>query len=259
MSFRDALVQLGVLKSASAKARDEVPLGRIVGARGRSRLRGRARSLETPLVAPFTGRHAVFWAVEHREQGTVRKQTSRGSEIEIAVWRQQFRSGAMTSFEIVDDDGARARVVLPPLALEADTRDPVLETLSDGPLREQVLELRASRTLNATWIELPRSRIAVASGGVSVELDVSRVTDAPRLNELPPDLDAFFRARGVAATRYMGLVREHELDEARIEVGAMVEVIGDASLGRDALGDGYRGGGSLVMLAPEFVLASIEA
>lgn len=240
MSLRSALEWLGLRNTLLEEARLATPLGPLQDAVGLVRVRGTIVPPATPLQAMFGGAPCVFWGATYLEQITAVESGRGGAE--QPVWRQHFRSGHAMPFEIVDATGARAHVEVDVAQMEAGELDP--SAYRDG----DYLGLR----YNASWKERDGG-VELTAGSLAWKAPMGQVTENPRLNAMPTDLDAFLRARGVLPTQYMGLLQEHKFLEAALFVGMPVEIIGDARQGLDARGVTYRGGLGVTILRPRFI------
>lgn len=245
MSVRDSLIAFGLVKSDAEKARASLPIVPIASAtdeRGKMvHVRGRVEAVGDPVMAQFSGRDVVWCVVEHRQLGQLSIEGQSGRN-EVEVWREMFRSGAASTFDVVDESGLRARVMIGSGVFEANVNDPLTESA-------------APTSTNATWRERRGGRIALETQGVTFELPAHAIDESARLNDMPADLDRFFRKRGVIPTQFMAMLqRENQFREATIDIGATVEVIGEAEVGRDDRNTGYRDGERIVVIRPKFVV-----
>lgn len=240
----------GLLRSPFEKATKGMVPAPVRGATGKVLVEGTVRGPAVPLVAPFSGEPCVLWAATHAEEATLTRTDRNGNAETVVVWREHFRSVGATAFEMVDASGGVAHVAVESGHYEAPARDVLVP---DPDL------LRKPGVLRATWSLRSRrgaSLVEVGARGTTFVAPLEPVTDSARVNAMPPELDAFFRARGVLPTQYMSIVREHRLSEARIGVGARVLVLGEAHTALSPRGDGYRGGDPLTVVCPAFVVAA---
>jgi hypothetical protein len=243
MSLRTALEWLGIRKTALEEARAGTALVGIKGAVGQVRVRGTIVPPETPLFAMLSGSPCVHWAATYLERDTVNVQGGRGGETEQVIWRQHFRTGRSTSFDIADAAEAKARVEVDVDWMEAGARDPMSYEAADSLIGVH---------RNAEWKER-HGNLELSAGTIGWLAPMRQVTENQRLNSMPADLEAFLRAHGVAPTQFMGLLQEHKFFEAALVPGMPVEVIGDASQGLDPGGVAYRGGEGITVLRPRFI------
>jgi hypothetical protein len=209
------------------------------------RVRGTIVSPDAPLTAQFSGAPSVFWAVTYIELDTIAMTGSRtGDTQEQVIRRQHFRTGRSMPFEIVEASGARARLEIGVEWMEGGAKDAMVSAA--------VMDALPTGHVTALWKER-LGNVELSSGGIAWQAPLRQVAESPRLNSMPADLEAFFRARGVAPTQYMGLLKEHLFFEASLLVGMPVEVIGDAQQGLDPGGAAYRGGEGITMLRPKFI------
>jgi hypothetical protein len=245
MSLRSALEWLGLRKTVLEEARAGTPLGSLEDAAGAVRVRGTIVRPETPLVAQFSGVPCVFWAATYLELDTIAMTGSRtGDQHEQVIWRQHFRTARSMPFEIAEASGARARVEIGAEWMEGGAIDAMVPT--------GVIDALPPGHANAVWNER-RGNIELTANGIAWQAPMRQVTESQRLNGMPADLEAFFRACGVAPTQFMGLLKEHKFFEAALFVGTAVEIIGDARKGLDPGGVAYRGGEGITVLRPRFI------
>ncbi len=207
--FRKLLELSGLFDDPLAEARKHVPLVPVRNAKGRVRIAGAVRPVQERLVtAPFTGAPCVAWAA------TVLREDPLRSTSTEPVWEELLRRCEATSFDVVADDGARARIEL-------------TEGVREAP----------------PWRLLPERIVEVLHGTAKLALRIDDVAPRMRPADVPPELAFVLDVRDAVLV----------FGEARLEVGQRIEVVGDARVARTATGDGYRGGDEITVVHPTLV------